>query len=232
MCPVEETALLVGVFSGWLDFGGPTSGICIDKTNACKPFFKRNATSISFQSPYFEKLSDDIRATAVTGPGLIPMTMHSGYYRLVKLLMEARERGHAVFLAGSGASRSIAAHMFDDLTNTLGIRAINLCDQTDSAEEHHLEHCLERMGGTGDVFIAICSQGETERLLTTTRLAGDLGMDVVTFTGVSSENRLRGIGNLSFFVCSRANMLVEAAHVCLTRHAIDAALTWQHEILE
>ena len=68
-------------------------------------------------------------------------------------------------------------------------------------------------GEPGDVLIAISSSGTSKNILNACAAARRKGFaSVITLSGFSPENPLRGLGDQNFWVDSRAYNLVEATH--------------------
>lgn len=147
---------------------------------------------------------------------------------LVKKLISAKEtivsasnRGNKVILIGNGGSASIASHVAVDLTKSAAIRAVNFnepdlitCFANDYGYERWLVKAVEFYGEGGDVLIAISSSGQSKNILNACGAARDKSFgSILTFSGFSPQNPLRGLGDENFWVDSRAYNHVEMTHL-------------------
>lgn len=141
--------------------------------------------------------------------------------RVKAILQEASRAGNKVILVGNGGSAAIASHVAVDLTKNAGIRAVNFneadlitCFANDYGYEQWMAKAVEQYGDTGDVLIAISSSGQSKNILNACEAARRRGVaSIVTFSGFSTENPLRGLGDHNFWVESKAYNLVELTHL-------------------
>ena len=141
--------------------------------------------------------------------------------RVKAVLLEASRAGKKIILAGNGGSAAIASHVAVDLTKNAGIRAVNFneadlitCFANDYGYERWLAKAVEFYGEPGDVLIAVSSSGQSRNVLEACHAARRRGFaSIVTFSGFSPENPLRGLGDHSFWVESKAYNLVELTHL-------------------
>ena len=141
-------------------------------------------------------------------------------------LIKAAERiktvsktGNKLIIAGNGGSAAMASHVTVDFTKAAGIRAINFneadlltCFANDYGYEQVFEKAVEFYGDEGDLLILISSSGSSENVLNTARRAKILNMGVITFSGFNSNNPLRKLGDINFWVDSKAYNIVEMTH--------------------
>lgn len=139
--------------------------------------------------------------------------------RLKEMLQNAREAGKKVIIAGNGGSAAIAGHCAVDFTKNGGVRCINFneadlitCFANDYTYERWLEKALEFYADAGDVVILISSSGKSANMVNAARYVRSAGLLLVTFTGFSGDNPLRNMGDLNFWVDSRAYNVVEMTH--------------------
>ncbi|HJO05229.1 MAG TPA: SIS domain-containing protein [Acidobacteriota bacterium] len=147
---------------------------------------------------------------------------------LCNSLVQARERGRKVVLAGNGASAAIASHVAVDLTKASGIRAVNFnevdlitCFGNDYGYENWIAKATEFYGDAGDVVVLISSSGESQNVVNAAARARELGLSVVTLSGFAAENRLRTLGDLNLWVNSSSYNIVETTHQSWLLAAID-----------
>ena len=78
---------------------------------------------------------------------------------------------------------------------------------------------MARFAKEGDLVLAISSSGKSPNILNGVTAAKKAGCRVITFSGFLANNPLRSMGDLNFYVPSRAYGLVEVSHLLLI-HAI------------
>ena len=138
---------------------------------------------------------------------------------LKDLLCATQVAGKKVILAGNGGSAAIASHCAVDFTKNAGIRCINFneadlitCLANDYGYEYWLQKALECYADAGDSVILISSSGRSSNMVNAARYAAGRGLGVVTFTGFAKDNLLRAMGQLNFWVESRAYNVIEMTH--------------------
>jgi D-sedoheptulose 7-phosphate isomerase len=138
---------------------------------------------------------------------------------LKDLLMATQGSGKKVICAGNGGSAAIASHCAVDFTKTARIRCINFneadlitCFANDYGYENWVEKALEFYADRGDLIILISSSGKSPNMVNAARFVGGKGLRLVTFSGFEGNNPLRALGQLNFWVDSRAYNIIEMTH--------------------
>ena len=136
-----------------------------------------------------------------------------------EMLLEIKNNGKKVIIAGNGGSAAMASHVTVDFTKQGEIRTINFneadlitCFANDYGYEHWVEKAVEFYGDDGDLIILISSSGNSENIVNAARVAKQLGIGIITFTGFKQDNLLKQEGNLNFWVDSRAYNIIENTH--------------------
>ena len=139
--------------------------------------------------------------------------------QLKQELLSIRETGKKVIIAGNGGSAAMASHVTVDFTKQGNVRTINFnesdlitCFANDYGFEHYIEKALEAYADDGDLVILISSSGNSVNMLNAAGTAKEKGLKVVTFTGFSSENPLKKLGDINFWLDSKAYNIVENTH--------------------
>ncbi len=139
-----------------------------------------------------------------------------GLRDLVKAAHAGRKK---IIIAGNGGSAAIASHCAVDFTKSAGIRCVNFneadlitCFANDYGYGAWLEKALEFYADSGDVVILISSSGRSPNMVNAARYARGKGMTLVTFTGFVANNPLKELGQLNFWVDSRAYNVIEMTH--------------------
>jgi D-sedoheptulose 7-phosphate isomerase len=119
----------------------------------------------------------------------------SSVRRFVELLLDARERGAAVFFIGNGGSAATASHFANDLslgTNDYDkpFRVQSLTDNVpvltalgnDFGYEDIFERQLRIQGRPGDVLVGISASGNSPNLVKAFEYAAEAGIHTVAIT--------------------------------------------------
>jgi D-sedoheptulose 7-phosphate isomerase len=127
--------------------------------------------------------------------------------------------GAKSIIAGNGGSASIASHVAVDLTKAANARSIcfneaNLitCYANDYGYEKWVEEAIKSYYVKGDVVILISSSGTSKNIVNAATYAKNLGLNVITFSGFSSNNDLRKIGDINLWIDSSEYNIVEITH--------------------
>ena len=124
-----------------------------------------------------------------------------------------------LIVAGNGGSAAIASHVAVDFTKAGNLRAINFneadlitCFANDYGYENWLSEAIKAYADPGDSLFLISSSGASENILKAAYTAKERGLSLVTFSGFSSENPLRALGDHNFWVDSSVYNVVEMTH--------------------
>ena len=99
--------------------------------------------------------------------------------------------------------------------------AVLTCLGNDFGFEHIFAKQLKFHAQQGDALIAISSSGRSPDILNAVRQADEIGMFVCTFSGFASDNPLRKMGSINWYVDSKEYGFVELAHQILIHCALD-----------
>ena len=144
---------------------------------------------------------------------------HAKLQKTAEKILKVSKKGKKLIIAGNGGSAAIASHVSVDFTKAAGIRAINFneadlltCFANDYGFERVFEKAVEFYGDEGDLLILISSSGSSANVVNTARRAKELKMTVITFTGFGKDNPLCKLGDVNFWVDSKAYNVVEMTH--------------------
>ena len=139
--------------------------------------------------------------------------------KMKKLLLQTRDEGKKVLIAGNGGSAAMASHVSVDLTKQAGIRTVNFneadlitCFANDYGYENWVAKAIEFYGDEGDIAILISSSGKSPNMINAAVQAKSMMIPVITLTGFEQDNPLRQFGELNFWVDSRAYNVIENIH--------------------
>lgn len=145
-----------------------------------------------------------------------------------KQLAGVRDSGRSLYLVGNGGSAGVASHAMTDFFNVAKLRATTLhdlslltCMANDYGYENAFARMLAQMVRPGDVVITISSSGNSMNIRNAalqTQLNHGI---VITFSGFKSENPLRAMGEINFWLDSCDYGLVEIGHQFILHNISD-----------
>ena len=164
-----------------------------------------------FIKKYFKDFSDLISPTSEIVMALI---------QVKDALVTAFDCGKKVIIVGNGGSASIANHFSVDLTKNAGIRCINFnesdlitCFSNDYGYEKWVEKAIDFYADKRDALILISSSGKSPNMINACKAARNKQMStVITFTGHEKDNPLSKLGDINFWINSKAYNFVENVH--------------------
>ena len=137
-----------------------------------------------------------------------------------KILLEVKKSNSKVMIFGNGGSAAIASHVSVDLTKNAGIRSVNYneadlltCFSNDYGYEKWIEKAIEFYGDSKDILILISSSGKSPNMLNACKAAKNKKIsNIITFTGHQKNNPLSQLGDINFWIDSKAYNYVENVH--------------------
>ena len=136
-----------------------------------------------------------------------------------KIVNEASSNNKKIIIVGNGGSAAISSHVAVDFTKAAGIRAINFneadlitCFANDYGYENWVSEALKSYSDFGDVIVLISSSGESMNIINAANTARDMKNKILTFSGFSSSNPLRSLGDVNFWIDSRSYNYIEMTH--------------------
>jgi D-sedoheptulose 7-phosphate isomerase len=181
-------------------------------------------------SSFSEHLSQFLRVlkAAQWTQGTEGITHLVGEAAWLELLSQLAQHHGEVFVLGNGGSAAIAAHVANDLTNVSGVHADalqNMAELTCHANDYGYDHAYARLLShkmhANDVLLAISSSGKSSNLLHAVAMARQKEAKVLTFTGFSSDNPLRQLGDLNLWLDCHDYGIVEVGHQLLLHYLSD-----------
>jgi len=144
------------------------------------------------------------------------------YYDLItakEMIQSCSDRKKKIIIVGNGGSAAIASHFSVDITKNAGVKCINFneaglitCFSNDYGYERWVEKAIEFYGESGDLAIFISSSGNSPNIIKGVETAKSMGVETVTFSGFSRNNKLSNLGKINFWVNSKAYNIVENVH--------------------
>jgi len=134
------------------------------------------------------------------------------------ILKTKKDKGKLIF-AGNGASASIANHASLDFTKQGKINSVNFNESAfitafsnDYGYENWVQKAFEFYAKKEDTAVLISSSGNSQNIVNAAKYAKENGINVITFTGFSNSNPLKAIGDINFWLDSKAYNIIEGVH--------------------
>jgi D-sedoheptulose 7-phosphate isomerase len=142
--------------------------------------------------------------------------------------IEIRKQRKCIFLIGNGASASMASHFAADMakngrvyTHTFTDLCLLTALANDICYDQVFAEPLRWRMSEGDMLVAISSSGNSPNVLRAVEAARSLGGTAVTLSAMRTDNALRKMGNLNFYVPAQTYGLAETAHAAILHHWMD-----------
>ena len=136
-----------------------------------------------------------------------------------EIILNSTNNGNKILIAGNGGSASIASHVSVDFIKAAGLRCVNFnepnlitCFSNDYGYEKWISKALEVYSEENDLLILISSSGTSKNIINAAKKSNIRGLKLVTFSGFESNNPLRQLGDLNFWVNSKSYNHVEMVH--------------------
>ncbi len=145
------------------------------------------------------------------------------------IALKVKNENAKLIFAGNGASAAISAHAAVDFTKQAKVKGITFneadlitCYSNDFGYDNWMSEAIKSYHNKNDAVVLTSVSGESPSTVNAAKTAKDLGLQVVTFSGKSSENSLKSIGDINFWVDSRAYNIVECIHMIWVTTVIDS----------
>lgn len=148
-----------------------------------------------------------------------------------ELALEVKANNKKMMFTGNGASAAISAHGAVDFTKQGGVRGITFneadlitCFANDYGYDKWMAKSVEFYGDEGDVVVLTSVSGTSPSVVEAAKYAKSRGMKVVTFSGKTTDNELRQLGDINFWVDSKAYNIVEGIHMMWLTTVVDLVI--------
>ena len=136
------------------------------------------------------------------------------------ILLDVKKNKSKVMIFGNGGSAAIASHVSVDLTKNAGIRCVNYneadlitCFSNDYGFDRWIEKAIDFYSDDKDVLILISSSGKSKNMINACKAAKNKKIStIITFTGHDKNNPLSKLGDINFWINSKAYNFVENTH--------------------
>tara|TARA_B100000989_G_C19485448_1_gene447210 strand:+ start:177 stop:734 length:558 start_codon:yes stop_codon:yes gene_type:complete len=148
-----------------------------------------------------------------------------------KMCLNLKLSDNKLMMAGNGASASIVSHAATDFTKQAKVRSLCFTDtalitaySNDFGYENWVAEAINSYYIKGDIVVLVSSSGSSKNIVNAAKKAKSLGLFVVTFTGFSSDNPLKQLGDINFWLSSRAYNIIENTHSIWITTVVDMIL--------
>ncbi len=149
--------------------------------------------------------------------------------RAAQLLRSAMAAKASVWWVGNGGSAAICSHLAQDTMNKLELKSLFLgdhslltCMANDFGYRQVYARPLDRFASADDLLIAISSSGNSDNIISCVNLAHEKGMNIITLSGMSKNNKLWNCqSDVSFFLDSVLYGIVEVGHEAILHGIIE-----------
>ncbi len=150
--------------------------------------------------------------------------------KVKKILVDTHNTGKKIMIFGNGGSAAISSHFSVDLTKNARIRCANYnesdlltCFSNDYGYEYWVQKCIEFYGDVGDSIILISAGGNSLNMVNAAKFSKKEKKinKVITFTGNDKNNKLSKLGDINFWVDSKAYNHIENVHQILLLSLVD-----------
>lgn len=204
---------------------------------AIKTYKELRRLEIREADGYFQKFSEFLTETKVSfnwncadiekhGEKVIELS--DAVHYLTQLLSENQLNGKKIMVIGNGGSAGIAMHTLADYAHAGELKTMDFygpalltCMSNDYGYENVFAKPVEMFAEPGDTLFAISSSGKSPNIINACKSALAKKCDVITFSGFSSDNPLRRLGRMNFYVPSNHYGFVELAHQTLIHCILD-----------
>ena len=136
------------------------------------------------------------------------------------ILIETNKKKQKIMIFGNGGSAAIASHFSVDLTKNAKIRCFNFnesdlitCFSNDYGYEQWVGKAVNFYGDEGDVLIVISAGGKSKNMIYGCQAAKEKKFSkIITFTGHQKDNPIANLGDINFWINSKAYNYIENIH--------------------
>ena len=149
--------------------------------------------------------------------------------KVKEILKKTHSDGKKTMIFGNGGSAAIASHFSVDLTKNAKVRCTNYnesdlltCFSNDFGYERWVEKAIEFYGDEEDSVILISAGGNSLNMVNGAKQAKKKKIKtIITFTGNEKNNNLTKLGDINFWVNSKAYNHIENVHQILLLSLVD-----------
>lgn len=151
--------------------------------------------------------------------------------KCVELVLKAQTANKKIMFAGNGGSAGITSHMAIDFWKNGKVKAtafndssLLTCLANDISFEHVFSAPIQMFAESGDIAMCISSSGSSKNILNAAEVAQKSGCSVITFSGFKTDNPLKKLGHINFYVPAYSYGFVEVLHNLIIHCILDAKM--------
>jgi len=178
-----------------------------------------NPPSKKYYDQYISSLQNSLSELIITNQKGDVLPNDQGFDELCELSSLVAQQNRMQFMFGNGASASFSNHMALDWTKNGKVRTMSLTSSpiitavgNDLGFDESFAAPLKWYAQSGDLLIAISSSGNSQNILNVIAQAREMGLKVVTLSGLMSDNPSRQLGDLNVYIPAKTYGIVECAH--------------------
>ncbi len=191
--------------------------ICIDEFN------------MQYGENYFNLIFSGLNRTITTDSTGRTMNINDGIARWAEKADKISDYAHGLMcFCGNGASASMAEHMSHDWFQNAHVNTLTCSEvshitaiSNDIGYDDVYSYRVQRVISDNDILVGISSSGNSQNIVNAVLAAKEKGAFVITITGKKSDNNLRKLGDVNFYVPLSTYGEVESAHAVLLHMALD-----------
>jgi D-sedoheptulose 7-phosphate isomerase len=177
---------------------------------------------------YFTNLSGYLTQTAASSAEGEVVDLADAVNQVMTDAFRTHTAGNKLIFVGNGGSAAIASHMATDYSKNGNIRSLALndgsmltCLGNDLGYDRVFSKQIELHARSGDLLIAISSSGRSANILNAVGAARTSKCKIVTLSGFTADNPLRGLGDINFYIPSDRYGFVEIGHLTICHAILD-----------
>jgi len=194
---------------------------------------------MSYYKSYIDEIHQCLEKLEVTKISKETITNNNWLDLICKLTNDVQAESGRMFFVGNGASAAFASHMSLDWSKNGGVPCVPLFDLShltalgnDLGFDEIFSAPLGWHGKEGDLLVTISSSGNSPNIVKAIEKARELGMKVVTLSGLKPDNLSRLMGDINLYVPAKTYGIVECTHQVLLHAWLDCYMgvtEWERE---
>ncbi|MCJ2164142.1 MULTISPECIES: SIS domain-containing protein [unclassified Pseudodesulfovibrio] len=177
---------------------------------------------------YVDELAAVLNALVVTDSAGVEIDTNEGFVRLKRMVEACGKDRRRVYFVGNGASASMASHFSTDLAKMSGVPtevftdpALITATGNDMGYAESFAFPLKQRMVEGEVLIGISSSGNSPNVVEAGKVARQLSGYFATFSAMSPDNAIRGMGDLNFYIPAKTYGMAESGHAAMLHRLVD-----------
>ncbi|ACD90926.1 putative phosphoheptose isomerase [Chlorobium limicola DSM 245] len=181
-----------------------------------------------FYKNYIDALSQSMNDVVFTDIKENEIEQSNGLEILCELSRDVKAKNKTKYLCGNGASASICNHMALDWSKNGSVKTSAFSDSAlftalvnDLGVEEIFSAPLQYYANKGDLLVTISSSGNSVNIINAIKKAREIGMRVITLSGLKMENKSRLLGDINIYVPAKTYGIVESVHAIIMHAWLD-----------